>query len=98
MSFDGNWDLSIDTKLGEKKTILTLISDGAKLSGKMEGDIVSNEVDGDFDGCNAKWQARLSKPMPITVKVSALVEGDTITGEVNLGMLLGSASMTGKRA
>lgn len=98
MSVDGNWEISMNTPMGEQKGTVTLVSDGSALTGKMASPLGTEEIqDGSVDGNNAKWSINISKPMPMTLKFSATVDGDSISGNVSLGMF-GSAEMTGKRA
>ena len=96
MSVDGTWEVSISTPMGEQKGTVTLTTNGNDLTGKMESAMVSKDFTGSVDGNTAKWEIDITNPMPMTLKVSATVEGDSINGTVGLGMF-GSAPMTGKR-
>ena len=96
MSIDGTWEVSISTPMGEQKATVTLSTDGAALVGKMDSDMVSKEFSGTVDGNNLNWEIDITNPMPMTLKITATVDGDSISGDVGLGMF-GSAPMTGKR-
>lgn len=96
MSIEGTWEVSISTPMGEQKGKVTLTPNGNDLNGKMESDMVTKDFTGTVDGDTAKWEIDITSPMPMTLKVSATADGDTLTGDVGLGMF-GSAPMTGKR-
>ncbi len=44
-----------------------------------------------------KWEMKVTKPMPLTLKYELRVEGDTISGKAKLG-ILGTAKVSGQRA
>ncbi len=96
MSVDGTWEVSISTPMGEQKANITLAANGSELAVKMESPMGSQDVTGTLDGSNVKWDFDITNPMPMTLKVDANIDGDTISGDVGLGMF-GSAPMTGKR-
>ena len=45
---------------------------------------------------NLTWEIEMTSPMPMTLEVSAAVDGDTIGGNVKLGAF-GDATFTGTR-
>ena len=96
MSIDGNWEVSISTPMGEQKATVSLAADGGKLTGKIDSAMGSQEFEGTVDGNTVAFDFDITSPMPMTLKVSATVEGDNINGNVGLGMF-GSAPLTGKR-
>ena len=96
MSTDGTWEVSITTPMGEQKANVTVNTEGGKLSGKMEGAMVSKEFEGTVDGNNLAWEIDITNPMPITLKIAVTVDGDSMTGTVGLGMF-GTAPLTGHR-
>ena len=76
---------------------MTLKTDGGSLSGKMEGAQGTQEFDGGTaDGNNLAWKIEVTSPMPMTLEVSAAVDGDSISGNVKLGTF-GDATFTGTR-
>ncbi len=98
MSFDGSWNVTMNTPMGQQQAVLTLAADGGALTGKMDGAQGSMEIeDGALDGDTATWSANMTQPMPIKLEFTAKVDGDTITGDVKLGAF-GSASFQGTRA
>ena len=96
MSIDGNWEVSISTPMGEQKATVSLAAAGDKLSGKIDGAMGSQAFEGTVDGNNVAFDFDITNPMPMTLKVTATVDGDSINGNVALGMF-GSAPLTGKR-
>ncbi len=98
MSFAGTWDISIDTPMGSQNVKLTLEENGSELTGSMHSPQGDLEIsDGKVDGDQASWTGSLTQPMPITLEFKAKLEGDAISGDVNLGSF-GSASFKGTRA
>ena len=97
MSADGSWNCTINSPMGAQKATMTLVTDGSSLSGKMEGAQGTQEFDnGTADGDNLTWKIEMTSPMPMTLEVSAAVDGDTIGGNVILGAF-GDATFTGTR-
>jgi hypothetical protein len=83
--------------MGAQQATMTLVTDGSSLSGKMEGAQGTQEFDdGTADGNNLTWKIEMTSPMPMTLEVSAAVDGDTIGGNVILGAF-GDATFTGTR-
>ena len=97
MSADGSWNCTINSPMGAQQATMTLKTDGSSLSGKMEGAQGTQEFDGGTaDGDNLTWKIEMTSPMPMTLEVSAAVDGDTIGGNVILGAF-GDATFTGTR-
>ena len=97
MSADGSWNCTINSPMGAQQATMTLVTDGSSLSGKMEGAQGTQEFDdGTADGDNLTWKIEMTSPMPMTLEVSAAVDGDTIGGNVILGAF-GDATFTGTR-
>ena len=97
MSADGSWNCTINSPMGAQQATITLVTDGSSLSGKMEGAQGTQEFDGGtVDGDNLSWKIEMTSPMPMTLEVSAAVNGDAIGGNVKLGAF-GDATFTGTR-
>ncbi len=97
MSIDGNWAVSMSSPMGEQNATVTFKADGTNLSGKVESALASQEFsDGTTDGNTAEFSIDITKPMPVTLKFNVAADGDTLSGEVSLGMF-GSAPVTGQR-
>lgn len=99
MSADGKWTTKISTPMGDQNGSMELATDGSSLTGTLiaaNGDAIEI-TDGATDGNNLSWKAALTQPMPITLEFSAVIDGDSISGEVTLGQF-GSGTLTGDRA
>ena len=100
MAVDGTWQLTITTPMGTQESTLVIAADGAKLTGTQsagfggEGKPIE---DGTVNGNEIRWNASITKPMPMTLVFKGTVEGDTLSGTVRLGMF-GNSSFTGSRA
>lgn len=98
MSVDGNWTITMETPMGERKASLSLASAGTKLTGKLSGDAGSTDIyDGTVNGNTVAWKTNITQPMELTLEFSASVDGDKMSGTVKLGMF-GSAPLSGARA
>ena len=97
MSADGTWNCKINSPMGSQEGKITLVTDGESLSGKMEGPQGTQEFDGGaIAGDNLSWKMEMTSPMPMTLEVSAGVDGDKISGNIKLGAF-GDASFTGTK-
>lgn len=95
---DGTWDTVVNTPMGQQKGQLTVNSDGSSFTGTMTGDRGSLDIsDGAVDGNKLTWTADIAEPMPMKLSFSVEVNGDEMTGNVQLGMF-GNAPLTGSRA
>ena len=97
MSADGTWNVTMNTPMGAQQATLTLKTAGDALEGKMEGaqgamDLEEGKVDGDA----LSWSANMTSPMAMKLEFTAKVEGDKISGEVELGAF-GKATFSGDR-
>ena len=97
MSADGSWKCTINSPMGAQEATLTLVTDGGSLSGTMAGAQGTQEFSGGkVDGDNLEWEVQMTSPMPMTLEISATVDGDSISGNVKLGAF-GDASFEGTR-
>jgi len=95
---DGTWNCTMDTPMGAGKVVLTLATNGDELSGKLVSDQGTMEFDGGkVDGNKLSWTVSIEQPMPMQIDTTATIEGDTLTGQAQLGSF-GSAALTGSRA
>jgi len=98
MSADGSWNCTINSPMGAQEATMTLDTDGGSLSGTMAGAQGTQEfTGGTVDGNNLEWKVEMTSPMPMTLEISASVDGDSISGNVKLGAF-GNASFEGSRA
>ena len=94
---EGRWNITIKTPMGEKSGVLDLKTEGSALTGSMsDADHYAAISDGKVQGNLLSWSAKITKPMRMSLKFTATVEADHISGAAK--HLLGKATFTGTRA
>ena len=97
MSIDGKWDVTVNSPMGTQKSVLTLKTEGSKLTGTNAGQTGTLEVkDGRVEGNKLFWTMDMKSPFAIKLEVEATVSGDTIEGHIKAGSF-GSSPMKGTR-
>jgi hypothetical protein len=87
MAVDGTWNLTMDTPMGERSSTLVVKAVGGKLEGTQSAEgQTSNIVEGTCDGNAVGWKVSITQPMPLTLEFSGAVDGDAMSGSVQLGM------------
>ena len=98
MTADGNWNLVVETPMGERRATLSLKADGGTLTGSQMADGNTAEIfDGILNGNQLSWKVSISDPMPLTLEFNGTVDGDEVTRSVTLGNF-GSSSFSGTRS
>jgi hypothetical protein len=98
MAVDGNWNITLSTPMGERKTTLSIKAAGGALNGTQGADGNSTEIfDGTANGDDVAWKVSITNPMPLTLAFSGKVTGDNMSGEASIGPM-GSFPFTGSRA
>ncbi|HEY0851725.1 MAG TPA: hypothetical protein VGD96_17560 [Bradyrhizobium sp.] len=98
MAVDGNWNITLSTPMGERKTALSVTTSGGVLNGTQGADGNSTDIfDGTANGDDVAWKVSITNPMPLTLAFSGKVTGDTMSGEASIGPM-GSFPFTGTRA
>ena len=98
MAVDGNWNITLQTPMGERNTTLNVKSAGGSLTGTQGADGNSTEIfDGTVNGDDVAWKVSIVNPMPLTLEFTGKVAGDAISGEMGIGFM-GNFPFTGKRA
>jgi len=93
----GKWNITIKTPMGDKSGVLDLKIEGSVLTGSMsDADHYAAISDGKVQGNQLSWSAKMTKPMRMSLKFTATVEADRISGAAK--HLLGKATFTGTRA
>jgi hypothetical protein len=93
---DGKWNVTIKTPAGDQSGVLELKTEGRTLTGSMSGPDHFAEInDGKVDGHQLSWSAKITKPMRLSLKFTATVEADRMSGAAKY--LLGKATFTGTR-
>jgi hypothetical protein len=94
---DGVYDCTTKTPMGDQAGVFTVVSSGSSFHGNIAGALGAMDVkDGKVDGTSLTWKMDMTMPMPMTLECEAVVEGDMLTGTIQLGAF-GAAAMTGKR-
>ena len=98
MAVDGNWNITLSTPMGERRTTLSVKASGGTLNGTQGAEGNSGEIfDGTVNGDDVAWKISITNPMPLTLAFSGKVSGDTISGEASIGPM-GSFPFSGTRA
>lgn len=96
MNSRSRWQINVDTPTGEQQGILELETANGVCSGRLIND--SGELaleDGYIDQGHLHWTLRLSRPIPMTLVCQAIVDEDSLTGEVTIAAF-GNFSFTGR--
>ncbi|WCT73421.1 hypothetical protein PQ455_17720 [Sphingomonas naphthae] len=94
---DGNWDCVVESPLGEQSFTFTITTAGDRFSGHAKGTLGSIDIpDGLVTGNQLAWSMPVPKPMPLTLRCKARVDGDTLEGEVSAG-IFGTFPVRGTR-
>ena len=92
---DGTYDCTVKSPLGDQKLTLTVKADGNSFTGQASG-AMGADVTGTVDGATLAWKQQMTSPMPMTLDITATVDGDNVTGNVGAGAF-GSFPLTGTR-
>ena len=94
MAVDGKWNVTLTTPRGSRDATLELRTSGAILSGSWGGPQGNQEFSGGtVEGNIVAWAVQTSGPMgPMTLRFQGTVEGDKMTGSVEMPMGAGSFS------
>jgi hypothetical protein len=93
---EGKWNITLKTPMGDKSGVLALSVVGDKLTGSLsdaEHHVVLS--DGKVQGNKLSWSAKITKPMHLNFKFTAIVEENRISGTAR--HMLGTATFTGTR-
>ena len=93
---DGSYDVTVKSPLGDQKSTLTVKSDGDSFTGTNAGAMGSNDISGQVSGNTLTWKQEMTVPMPMTLEMTATVDGDTVSGTVGAGAF-GSFPLAGTR-
>lgn len=98
MSVEGTYDCVTKTPMGELPSKFTVKVDGDRFTGVNEGTLGTMDVEnGRVEGNRLTWTMQLTNPMPMSLDCDAVIEGDTLTGNVRTATF-GNMPMTGTRA
>jgi len=87
MAVDGTWNLTMDTPMGERTSTLVVKAAGGALEGSQSAEGQTAAIfDGTVSGNTVGWKVSITQPMPLTLEFSGTVDGDAMSGTVQLGM------------
>ncbi|HET8937255.1 MAG TPA: xanthine dehydrogenase family protein molybdopterin-binding subunit [Polyangiales bacterium] len=96
---DGMWKMTLATPLGPQSFTgrLTTSEDGRVITGTLySGNLDPASFEGTADGNHLIWDLKVTKPVKVTLNYDVLIDGDTLTGKVKMG-IFGKAKLTGER-
>ena len=97
MSVAGSYDCITKSPMGDQKSVFTVNVDGDSFTGSNAGAMGALDVqNGKVDGNTLTWTMDMKVPMPMTLKCTATVDGDTLTGSIDTGAF-GKMAMNGTR-
>jgi hypothetical protein len=92
----GKWNITINTPMGKKSGVLELLVSGTTLTGSLsDADHHVAISDGRIEGNRLSWHAKISKPMRLSFKFTAIIDEDRISGAAR--HMLGTATFSGTR-
>ena len=91
------WNLTLNTPMGVQSMTARIVRQGEGFTGSISGEMGEQNITGNIAGSTLTWTLPLTKPVAIKLGFEATVAGDSMTGNVKLGMF-GNAPLTGKRA
>ena len=93
---DGTWAIVLATPMGDQAMTGRFRTEGEAVTGALESPEGWQDFTGTIAGDRLKFDLKVAKPMPMTLKYDITVAGDSMTGKVKLGMF-GTAKLTGER-
>lgn len=97
MSVDGTYDVTVKSPMGDQTSKLTVKADGDAFTGTNVGAAGTHEIAGSVSGNTLTWEQKITVPMPMTLDMTATIDGDAVSGSVKAGAF-GSFPLTGARA
>ena len=94
---DGTWNTVLGTPMGPERIVMVFETNGEIMKGNMTSEQGAMAFEGTAIGGALKWDLKVKKPMPLTLKYDVTIEGDKLKGKVKMGMF-GTAKLTGERA
>jgi len=93
----GVWEVTMAGPQGEITQTVTFTQDNAVIKVKMESPMGEAEGEGTVEGNDAKWSISISTPNgDFTIGFKAKIDGDKMTGEMDLGEM-GPMAFSGQR-
>jgi len=93
----GEWEMTMPGPQGEMTQTVTFVQDNAKINVTMVSPMGEAKGEGTVEGNDVKWSITINTPNgDFTIGFKAKVEGDKMTGEMDLGEM-GPAPFTGQK-
>ncbi len=93
----GVWEVTMPGPQGEMTQTVTFTQDNAVIKVKMESPMGEAQGEGTVEGNEAKWSISVSTPNgDFTIGFKAKIDGDKMTGEMDLGEM-GPMAFSGQR-
>lgn len=93
-NFQGKWDTTISTPIGDLSVLLDLSSEDGRIVGTAkQGDNIATLDNAVLEGNQLKWSMKVTKPMRLTLNFIVSVDGNNMYGEAKAGMLPSSKLM-----
>jgi hypothetical protein len=97
MAIDGTYKIEIESPMGKMEETFIFKTKGNVLTGKVESQMGTNEINGKVDGNNFSWESDIQSPMgSMHLTITGKVDGGAISGDVKVGDF-GSSPFKGKR-
>ena len=94
---DGAWKMTMFPPIGSPQEMTGhFTTEGEILKGRLDSDQGAMDFEGTISGSHLRWEMKVTKPMPVTLKYNIEVTGDQMAGKVKMGMF-GTARVTGER-
>ncbi|HMK85637.1 MAG TPA: molybdopterin cofactor-binding domain-containing protein, partial [Steroidobacteraceae bacterium] len=93
---DGMWKMVLATPMGPQHFTGRFATHDDVLTGTLYGQMDQQDFTGTVAGNMLKWDLRVTKPVPLTLKYEVQIEGDKLAGKVKMG-IFGTARLTGER-
>ena len=97
-TIDGRWKLVAKTPMGAQESTADLKADGGALTGTVSAQGNTLPIkDGKIDGDTISYAVEVTTPMPMTLEMTATIEGANLSGKMKAGNF-GSFDVTGTKA
>ncbi len=93
---DGDWKFVLSTPLGPQAFTGKMSTSGDDLTGVFIMNMDEAHFTGKVKGNHLVWDLKVTKPMKITLKYEAYIEGNKLNGKCKMG-IFGTAKLVGER-
>lgn len=93
----GTWDVVIQSPLGQQKRHMVIDAADEAFTAQVSDGPDTHAVAGKVVGAQLTWTDQVTKPMKLNLQFDVSVAGDTMSGQVKLG-IFGSAKFAATRS